>query len=981
MNGRKGSLPSLMALAIATALGSGTFAPASRSESPVPSTYTASWECSANMHQDWRCSPENGKPYAEDLENIASQRPTLRGSFANLVQKAIQQSKTPPVELEEPLIEENEELVSLMPEDAQDLGAATSTEDSSSINVAQQSDQSIDTQPAAPETTAEEVRNAPSRSMADNDWITRLSRRASWPEDQAIVPRRETKVQPSLTSREVTEEEVSRSVLLSDWLKKARGRSSWTTRQDIAAETRRSVEREEVIPDLSGDKDDAIFDRKRSLYADKWLNDAEQKSSWSEIASTSAPEQRAEIEENEETIQSAIADTVQDNADSPELELVSSITLDESNTEQSEDNTLTPEELASSETSPAQTQVASKQPTSPKRDFRSRLLAHQSASSQLMEQSSAPDNVAPPRSVKSAQRKMPSFQMALGQAQRQPVDPASFYSESNPPALASNNPLALHLRKDEQQWLPDLEVSPQERLARAYPQPDFTSQRAMPWQGTATPEQWQKAPPGTRMPDTRYSDSGSVPAFVTPDQIPLPNTRRSELPPAPQSETAQGLALNQSWSLTGNVIARPAPQVENPIPEKVLVAANTEQPWPEPQYKADNRLAPSLPTFSGNASWPGANNGYIKKRQNHSPQSLQQRQSLREYRRPPPVSPQDIYKLAAQEPTSAGYLDQTRQTEKSPFGKPTGYQPSGPSSVDRFREKTREPAASIEPPPVPIDRQSSEPRSTPRLNGFQHVGIQQQQPQAMPNTVSKAAPVYKASLQDMLGASEKSVSIQWAATTQPAVIMRLLDRYPMLKEATIVRFRNEGKTWHLVLTGLYPDMTSALNHLRSDEYRTMAKRLKPWTRPVKGLAKLDLVKDSPAVALQSQPAQKSLPQGQYTIQWMEAESPGILRDLKERYPQLSDSEIVMVSRNQKLRYFLIQGRFKGYQDVKNALMAPRYSNLAHQLNPKPRPMASLRHNTDIIQPRKAVEAKPAHTPILTKAALPEAKSSHNHLKS
>ena len=307
-------------------------------------------------------------------------------------------------------------------------------------------------------------------------------------------------------------------------------------------------------------------------------------------------------------------------------------------------------------------------------------------------------------------------------------------------------------------------------------------------------------------------------------------------------------------------------------------------------------------------------------------------------RRPPPVTPKDIYRLAsAQEPTAAG-LDSHYQQEDA----------SQRNSANRFQQR--------------VDKVWTEP---------------QLQPQSIPIRAPVRSEPRPDALQQMLSAPANSFSIQWTVSTDPAAIKRLQQRYPVLNQATVVRFRSLGEVWYLLLSGIYPDSASARSMLNSHEYQAMVRHLKPWMRPLAGLKSLRLVAENGepirSSVQQSQGKRQTvkqpvLPQGAYTIEWMESDNHQQLQQMRNRYAQLADAEIVMVARRQGTRYFLIQGRFSGFQAVENALLAPQFSSLAHHFSPKPRPMASLRHQTQLLS-----QGTPAQSvnPMATQSTLPK----------
>ena len=510
------------------------------------------------------------------------------------------------------------------------------------------------------------------------------------------------------------------------------------------------------------------------------------------------------------------------------------------------------------------------------------------------------------------------------------------------------------------QWLPNVEVSPAERLAKAFPRANSSPKRYMPWQQQNTsPEKWQHAPSDTALPDTGYMTSRPANTFITPDDIPLPGRNVQQLPPSPMSETAHEGRVGRSWSLSGQMMAKDAPPVQNPVPDPVIVDG-TDENWPAPRYTAGNRLAPQLPSYQSKPTWSGSREGSEARA---PAQFVPHNNSFRTFRRPPPISPKDIYKLASsQEPTSAGY---SAPRQQSPFNRTQKQAPEGPSSIDRFKESTREPAAFMEPAPqqkavpqqqsIPQQQRAPEPAMpSGYLPGLQHASFAPQ-------------PVLKASVRDMLNAPENSVSVQWLATTQPAHITRFKQRYPILKDATVVRFLSGGQTWHLILSGIFPDVPTAMTYLHSEELKGMAKQLNPWTRPLSGLKKLDLLRHDIAVApsARSTPApiptskHAALPQGQYTIQWMSAANPELLKHLKQRFSQLADAEVVMLNRNNKVQYLLIQGRYGSHRAVTQALQTPALFSLSKQMRPQARPMASLKHNTSIIR-----------KPVITQVSVP-----------
>ena len=374
----------------------------------------------------------------------------------------------------------------------------------------------------------------------------------------------------------------------------------------------------------------------------------------------------------------------------------------------------------------------------------------------------------------------------------------------------------------------------------------------------------------------------------------------------------------------------PQPQA-TPVPEVIQAPTAPLAPprqiiWPEPEYTADGRLAPELPEFTYPSPYWDRNVGPMGN------------QRFNKNRRPPPVTPKDIYRLAsAQDATSAG-MDSHYQQEDA----------SQRNSANRFQQR--------------VDEVWTEP---------------QLQPQSIPIRAPVRSEPKQDALQQMLNAPANSFSIQWTVSTDPAAIKRLQQRYPLLNQATVVRFKSLGEVWYLLLSGIYPDSASARSMLNSHEYQAMVRHLKPWMRPLAGLKSLRLVAENGepirSSVQQSQGNRQTvkqpvLPQGAYTIEWMASDNHRQLQQMRNRYVQLADAEIVMVARRQGMRYFLIQGRFSGFKAVENARLSPQFSSLAHHFSPKPRPMASLRHQTRLLS-----QGTPAQSvnPMATQSTLPK----------
>ena len=67
----------------------------------------------------------------------------------------------------------------------------------------------------------------------------------------------------------------------------------------------------------------------------------------------------------------------------------------------------------------------------------------------------------------------------------------------------------------------------------------------------------------------------------------------------------------------------------------------------------------------------------------------------------------------------------------------------------------------------------------------------------------------------------------------------------------------------------------------------------------------------------------------------------------------------MLSRKSRTQYILIQGRYNDNLAVRRALSDPQLSALTQQLPAKPRPMASLRNSTQLV-----------NKPVFTQVSVP-----------
>ncbi len=91
------------------------------------------------------------------------------------------------------------------------------------------------------------------------------------------------------------------------------------------------------------------------------------------------------------------------------------------------------------------------------------------------------------------------------------------------------------------------------------------------------------------------------------------------------------------------------------------------------------------------------------------------------------------------------------------------------------------------------------------------------------------------------------------------------------------------------------------------------------------------------------------PKNHYVLQWMAAKERGQLEALKQRYPVLSDATIAQYKRSGKVWYVLLDGPYPSRIAAMQELEAPPRSDMARELYPWTRSLASLQ-KLDIIQP-------------------------------
>ena len=96
------------------------------------------------------------------------------------------------------------------------------------------------------------------------------------------------------------------------------------------------------------------------------------------------------------------------------------------------------------------------------------------------------------------------------------------------------------------------------------------------------------------------------------------------------------------------------------------------------------------------------------------------------------------------------------------------------------------------------------------------------------------------SLTGLLESPGSSYVLQWMAAKEPSQLEALKQRYPVLRDATIVQYKRSGKLWYILLDGPYPSRMAAMAELSTPPRSRMAQELYPWTRSLASIQKLDL---------------------------------------------------------------------------------------------------------------------------------------------
>ena len=373
------------------------------------------------------------------------------------------------------------------------------------------------------------------------------------------------------------------------------------------------------------------------------------------------------------------------------------------------------------------------------------------------------------------------------------------------------------------------------------------------------------------------------------------------------------------------------------------------------RYQADKRLAPPLPKYDATRpAWPRVTAADIIK---------QKPSQRRQFNRLPPTSPSDIFRSAASAPA---VKQQVSENNRAPE------QSSVPaSSIERFRQKIAEPdpirssyrsGVPQQPATDRYEQTMSDTRDRFMGNGqtitrpstyddayaYNAHGDAAVQPVSFNYQRSEA--IRPVTLDQFFKAPENHLTIQWLATTQPTQITHLRQRFPALRNATVVRFHRQGLLWYILLTGIYPNEYNANQLLNREPWKHIARELNPWVRSLGSIHRLDVVMSNTINAgSDAGQALAALPQGDYTIQWAIARTASEIREIQARYPQLSGAEAIEIPRRGGSSYALVQGRYRDNLAAMDALRQPRMAMLANDLHPVTRPMASIRNSRPLPQ--------------------------------
>ncbi|MCK5894501.1 MAG: hypothetical protein KAG53_08890 [Endozoicomonadaceae bacterium] len=417
--------------------------------------------------------------------------------------------------------------------------------------------------------------------------------------------------------------------------------------------------------------------------------------------------------------------------------------------------------------------------------------------------------------------------------------------------------------------------------------------------------------------------------------------------PAWSQETAENTRQSQFSYKTGRDanLYTPPQSAGNYQPASMVQPLAQEKPY---RYRADERMAPSLPKYNVESVWPKTVAVSIAQQKLNSAYA---RTSM--LNQSPPILSNDRFKHAFDPPAAAP--PKSKQVKAVAATMPV-------NSIERFKLKAAEPdtvKSSYQPrasrPSVaspttaptydryeqPVDNRY---RKVPNAEGkSNHQSADKAYIQPSQYAGGAAQTIKPMGVERFLNAPKSNLTIQWLATTQPAQIMRLQQRFPALRDASVVSFRQQGKIWHVLLSGIYPDKRSANQMLSQKSWKHIVRILNPWARSLGGLHKLDLIlpKTTPQSQERYSPA---FPQGEYTIQWASARTIEEIREIQASYPQLSGADAIEVSGRNGVSYALVQGRYQNNLTAMDVLRQPRLAKLANDLHSMIRSMASIKNS-------------------------------------
>ncbi len=743
---------------------------------------------------------------------------------------------------------------------------------------------------------APEPASGPVRSMTDSDWVSRLGSRTPSPEDQNRLPD-ERAYGGGGGPVQVSPSELEESALMASWMERVRDNAR--AEQQAARDVERPrLSTSSASGDRSGQAPNPAVTRGYSASeSDPRL--------WQATPQSGSPAEEGERLETGETAR---------------MTLVSSVDLSDGNGTENE-------------ATPARGEVRSLAALSPNAQARYQLLSHQGAGRAADFFGTRADK--PTRPETSAVRK--------GHRGRADVPTRSVAREKPPRRVASNRPASsgnkVQPERKQGRWPVASTrlagsghpargggVQPAPMLSLSGERPYASASGPMLAPPVAVPERVPvtdrfAVPPAADQPFVQHSGYA---AGAHPPVPPVPaGVRQQSGYPAWSRDAREQDAVrsygrgNRAMPVmpAGNSMARPPAHWNRP-PVRAAVRAQPKPVWPKAKYTADGLLAPP--------AQPMATTGKASHFQLPPPRSIRAMRNDR--------SASTVRAGGSFASSRADHADRVRASIRQAGGEQKG---NKTHSVNRFER-----ASSLSSNLHEAPRQSPPSSLVTRELPARHAS-------------AGGAPV--ASLETLLSAPAGYVSIQWVAGTDPARLAVLQQRYPLLAQATVVPFFSQGRNWYLLLSGLYPDVETALAQLRRPEHRDMIRELWPWVRPLDSLKKLELSRmpasrKMPAVKVQqaASPAvleRSPLPQGAYAIEWMRAESPSALWMLRRRHPELESAEVAVLTRDGRIEYLLIQGRFAGRPQAVAALAEPGLSRIASELRPRLRAMASLKHRT------------------------------------